>query len=411
MDTEKPKPTIVIDVDNTLIDTAVRKQKALKLYHNIDASLEDIRRDYYLTPIIGSPSAFSQRFLECLTNEDTITKCEAPAFTGAAETVGLFQKNGFDVVFITARPSRLQQVTISELARNGILCKQGDLLMPSSDVAGDFKKETLRKLHSERQLITVIGDRPEDVQAAQEIGLPAILFASTLPHPEVEGLRRKAMSGLVVCASWPEIAAAAEKLRSGSTLMAKLRELFAAQYGSWLRDIDEKARTVVIIAAILVAFSGNALREQKNHDFGWWFLLLALISSTLSTVYAIRAFTARYASGELSTEPVRTRIKQWIAIFLGYQSSWSHLPGDAIEEYKNLRHSPENQQASAHLKFFYETYQTHNPDALLNLRMMELRATNYSKLYAERIASKLLLISVVLLLIWAVSDAWTHFAR
>jgi hypothetical protein len=43
--------------------------------------------------------------------------------------------------------------------------------------------------------------------------------------------------------------------------------------------------------------------------------------------------------------------------------------------------------------------------------MMELRATNYSKVYAERIASKLLLISIILVVAWALQNAFSRPAK
>jgi phosphoglycolate phosphatase-like HAD superfamily hydrolase len=399
-------------VDNTTIDTACRKQKALKIYHGVEASLDKIRSDYELAPILGSGGEVAASFFIRLDTEEAITTCDAPAFPGAATTIELFRKNGFDIVFMTARQSNLREVTLSELLRNNIPCQERELWMPSSsDQGGEFKFQNVRKLSLERQIVAVIGDRPEDIKAAQGAAVPAILFKSTLKDPEVEAIVRADRSGLIVCSSWTEIATAVEKLQSGSAQMALLRTLFSEQYGSWLRDIDEKMKIVVAVAAVIVAFCGGELHENASYDFGWWLLLLTLIVSSLATVYAVRGFTSRYSSGTLSSSPVRTQLKQVFAVLLGWPQKWLHLPNDAIAEYRAIQHASEREQASAHLKFFYDRYRTHNPDALLNLRMLELRATNYSKLYAERIASNLLILAITLIVLWALRSAGAHVAH
>ena len=56
----------------------------------------------------------------------------------------------------------------------------------------------------------------------------------------------------------------------------------------------------------------------------------------------------------------------------------------------------------AHLSFFYEKYKSRKSDTLLNLRLYELRASNYSKIYPEIIASNLLISSIFLLFIWVI---------
>src|ERR1700735_3466796 len=184
------KPVIVIDIDNTVIDTAYRKQQALKAYHNVEASIEKIKSDYELTPILGRGGEMAQTFFKRLDTEETISNFDAPAFPGAAETIELFRKNGSDVVFMTARRSSLRGVTLSELLRNNISCHENELLMPPQrDQGTEFKSLKMRNLCIERQVIAAIGDRAEDVTAAQSAAVPAILFNSTLKSDEIEALR------------------------------------------------------------------------------------------------------------------------------------------------------------------------------------------------------------------------------
>jgi phosphoglycolate phosphatase-like HAD superfamily hydrolase len=413
MDASPIKPVILVDVDNTVIDTAYRKQKALKRHLNIEASLEKIRSDYKLVPILGQGGEVADKFVNSLDAVETLTEFEAPAFPGAAESIALLRRDGFEILFVTARHSGLRALTIAELVRNGIPCSESELLTPPEpNHAREFKFATIRRLSLERQVLAVIGDRPDDIEAACEAGLPAILFKSTLRDSEIEALLRDRSEDITVCRSWTEVSVALQKLESGTAQMAALRTMFTQQYSAWLRDIDEKIKIVVAVAAVIVAFCGNELRvASQPYDFGWWLLLLILVTSSLSTIYAIRGFTSRYSSGRLSSDPIRTYTKQWLAILLGRPKSWLYLPNDVMSDYRALVNAPEREQATAHLRFFYNKYKTHDPEALLNLRMAELHAANYSKLYAERIASKLLICSIALTVAWALRGVAALFAR
>jgi len=87
----------------------------------------------------------------------------------------------------------------------------------------------------------------------------------------------------------------------------------------------------------------------------------------------------------------------------GFPKKWQYQPHDSIDEFNHLKASSPNKQSRWHYKFFYDRYKTYDPDALSNLRLYELRATNYQKVYAERSGSIFAKISMVLLLLWVIS--------
>src|SRR5712664_2641022 len=103
----KPKPAIVIGIDNTIVDTAYRKQKALEAMLNVEASIEQIRNDYDLTSLFGHGSQVAEAFFKRLDTAETISSYESPLFPGASDTIGLFRKDGYEVYFLTARHAGL----------------------------------------------------------------------------------------------------------------------------------------------------------------------------------------------------------------------------------------------------------------------------------------------------------------
>lgn len=58
------RPVLIMDVDETLFDTAPRKRVILRDVLNITATLEDIRADYYLTHYLHTPEQVKTFFRE-----------------------------------------------------------------------------------------------------------------------------------------------------------------------------------------------------------------------------------------------------------------------------------------------------------------------------------------------------------
>jgi len=98
-------------------------------------------------------------------------------------------------------------------------------------------------------------------------------------------------------------------------------------------------------------------------------------------------------------------LKQWFAVFFDHPEKWKSVPNDAIREYEALKLADEATKTRAHTRFFRDRYKTLNPDSLLNMRLYEMRAANYAKVYPERISSKLLVFAIVLAGAWVVGKA------
>ncbi|MGO9377804.1 MAG: hypothetical protein ACLP29_04530, partial [Dissulfurispiraceae bacterium] len=265
-----------------------------------------------------------------------------------------------------------------------------------------------RELSLTYNILAVIGDRPEDVIAANRNYLTVVLFKSTMTDCEINELSKEYGANLIICTSWPEIYMMIERLESGKLKMEDLRLAFTDQYAKWLGDIDNKCRIVATISAALSALLGKVVFDMFSTCSGsaekaiTGVLSLALLCSVLSMLYSIRAFTSRHTSGKEGGITVKTRVKQWVAILLGWPEKWSYISDDAVDYCKKLKQGNEAQRSKAHLRFFFDMYKTYDPDALSNLRLFELRAANYAKLYAERIASSLLGFSIVITIFWFV---------
>ncbi|MFA7382119.1 MAG: HAD family acid phosphatase [Desulfurivibrionaceae bacterium] len=408
MNSNDNAPTIVIDIDNTIIDTSVRKQKLLKRSFSIDAELIDIKNDYHLAEILGADNILSNKFLYLLDTSEVITECSAIPFPGACETIEWLTSNNFVIIFLTSRLEECREVTLKELNDNGIECKSEQLIMRknsksevfSSQISFEYKKESYLELSRKYNIVAAIGDRPEDIQSAQLSNIPAILITTTVTSAEIDQIINSQTTGVELARSWPEIAASFKQIHTGIAQMEKLRTLFISQYSQWLYDIDEKISTVVTISSFVSAIAGHQVLKITEFNIKNSLLLVALFLSVFSILYCIRGLTSRRTSGPFATSEHKGHVKQSISILLGGPTNWHYRKGDAIDKYTSLRSKTPDDKAAAHLAFFHDEYGTFNPQALLNMRMLELRSAVYIKSYAERIASKLLMVAIVLVLAW-----------
>jgi len=187
----------------------------------------------------------------------------------------------------------------------------------------------------------------------------------------------------------------------------ELRTEFTQQYAKWLGEIDTKCMIVVTIATIVSALSGkivvDVIDSKVVTNYEWLMTLPALLSfvaSILSMIYAIRAFSSRHTSGPKGTKTVIIRIKQYFGLLFTSFEQYVALPQDPINDYNNALLKTDQEKSDLHSHFFQSRYGTTDLDIIANMRMLELRATNYSKLYAERIASSLLILGIVMILLW-----------
>lgn len=401
------KQVILIDLDNTIIDTAIRKHAILKGFLPQQTVTEQkVREDFNLVSVLGPDDTdVSKSFFAILDSEDGILNYNASIFPGV---INFFKKNmeqGISIVIITGRPESLRNATIEELKKANIDGFISELNMRGLDQSSvkDFKISQIKTILQKYDVIVSIGDRLDDLEAAKYHNLPFILIRTTLPSQTVLNVDHLQIAGGAICMTWSEIDAATDTIIEGRKKLSLLREKFTDSYAKWLADLDNKCRITATISGILATISGKMTIDKFHSMAIIDYILLGVFGlSVFSLLYSIRSMTSRRTSGPSSGTAILANIKQWLAILVGRPSSWQHKSDDAIASYKSLLESADEIRAKAHYDFFIEQFGTYDPESLSNLRLFQLRAANYSKVYAETIASRLLIIAILLILIWLI---------
>lgn len=420
------KAAIVVDVDNTVIDTAVRKRSILSQMFKgsqQEVTLEGVRKDFQLDAFLGQgKTANRQAFMEILSSEQGIRQHPAPAFEGAAESLKSLENEGITLVYLTARPEALQESTIEELRAAKIPLRDENLLMlddPCLDTQQiptrlyEFKTKTLEGLLERFEVLALIGDRPDDFKAAQAINVPFVLFDSSLSAAEVKFLQRERHVGFFVHSSWHTIPGTVRDLQQGTNELKQLRNAFSEQYATWLGQLDAKCGILIAMSGGLSTLAGvillNELETLSTVTDKWNLscavLALAIICGVLAMLFGIRGYTSRRTSGSFSGGVILTSLKQAVAIVLGFPKSWSYRPTDPIDDFNRIRKAPLPSQSRAHYDFLFSRYGCYDLEALSNLRLYELRATNYQKVYAERWGSRLATCALLLIGLWLIMKA------
>lgn len=411
------KPCIIIDIDNTLVDTAVRKLAILETKFSMNVSVEKVRDNFDLDEILGKNSAARKRFFEIFDSPEAILDYKAPLFPKSKEVIDSVISQGISVIFLTGRPDSLKDVTKKELSSLGIDLSVSPILfrpeeMPVEDTL-KFKEGAMNELGQNYHIITTIGDRIDDIIGAANNHIPSILFTSTSQPSQILNAISENPAGFQACADWGEVEQTIKMYISGNEEIRKFRSQMIDIYSKWLGEIDNKLRVSVSIASILCALSGKILLDSSqnftNIIKSWLdvipiiVMLFIFVFALISLIFAIRSLTSRFTSGEKSGKAVKIRIKQGIAILLG-RTKYEMLKGDALHDLERFKEIDSSKKATAHRTFFFKQYKTYDPDALWNFRFFSIRAANYSKLYGERFASYFLIVAILLLGLWITAN-------
>jgi len=406
------KKTIIIDIDDTVLDLGDRRLFFFKK-HFPKAKIPEnqIRKDVKLDFLGDKSSITSQSFLEDFSDPEVVSKVHLSSIPGSQEAIQSLINQGFEIVFLTARHRPLEEDTLESLKRIGFepdiytlyMFDEYNPLDPDSTISEqEYKKGVIQKISSISNVVAAIGDRISDMHAAIDAKVPAIMLNSTCCDiEEWNSLNTLNHVGLYRYDSWSEILLSIGRLQVGSSQMEELRQNFSNQYSSWLQNLNSLAAIDVTIASIIAAFSSQAVLNETLHSFSRVAVLPSLILALLSIIFAIRAFTSRYTSGPDVNNSIIPKLKQTLYILFDTGVN-QHKKGDAIDEYIQLKKETEFTQSRAHLDFFYKRYGTYNPNALANLRLYEMRAVNYAKAYPEHISSSLLVWNIIYVVVWVI---------
>lgn len=429
------KKTIIVDIDNTIVDQVPRKIKALESIGITNVGEDVIKQDFTLGSVLhgANRGAFYKIILGPDLQEHLV------AFPGASQSLNELKRD-YRIIYISARPSGQRDLTVDLLARLGFPKPDGEevelalwpLQRDIADLSEDevdseslkWKQAFVSERASSEQLVAAISDTSDDVSAFAALGIPSILFHS---HGKPEDLRseieqkinnRFISESIQLTSDWQRVAHLVSALDRSEDELAALVTTHSSEYASFLSDLDAKARLLLVIATFLgTSFFGilwhavSQLSPLLDRTSTTLYQVLGvaggigLTASLLAMAFSIRAFGSRHTRGLVAGRFITLGglpyfFRNFIPIITGKEPC---PPGSPVEEAR-LAYKEQGSllRRLTHLAFFQRHYGTYDPALIRNQRMLDLRAMNYTKIYPEIYARTMLFTAIVLVPVCAI---------
>lgn len=409
---------IVVDIDNTIVSQAKRKQKiVLKLFDkNIDTA--EFIKDYSMNSIIYN---YLSEYSSAKVREDIARllfsdEYQSPDDYLEIDDAKLFLNllNGkFNILYLTSRTENLRYATLDMLNYFGFpvnpdstelkLMPELDQSMSLSDfelLSFEFKKEAIRVFSQDHYIVAGIGDTLSDVEAYLANNISAVLFESHESEQMVFELLKEKNNkpvdpfSIIGLSQWSDIYEYLIYLHGDESSISKICSSQINDYSSWLQDLDSKSQLILVVATFCATITFQTIISSSFNSIFFTVLTLACLLSSLAAVwYAIQSFASRVTHGnEDALILLFPRLFGKLKKRSGNSSPSFQMP---LREKTELYNSKFSKNGCA--KYVLKRYGTYSNPEILSKSLYSLRAANYEKMYPEFKARIMLYITVILM--------------
>ena len=266
-----------------------------------------------------------------------------------------------------------------------------------------------------KPLIMVLGFCAEDIAVAYSNAIPSIIlnedsekdFADEVlgvinqgKNEGDKGEKSIDTSGILYTKNWSDISRFLSHLIGDSSEINEICNSHAENYADWLSDLDQKSSLILVVATFCAAIFLNLLVD-KNSSPNIWIIISAgigLLVSLLSMYFAITSFASRVTHGA-------ERIRE--LLFPACSKKAKH-PAAPITDKENVKNS--KFAASASAKYLLNRYGTLDYNEIVAKNLLNLRASNYTKIIPEFFSRILLTIAIVLIFLIGVVSVVLRFS-
>ncbi|MGQ4832465.1 MAG: HAD family hydrolase [Candidatus Asgardarchaeia archaeon] len=174
---------IVVDIDGTIANNEKRLLRSIKDVLGHDISL--IKKSYDIIDQVSPDQRTKSRIYDVFLSPKYVMMDEP--IPGSKEVLIFFKRKlNLEVIYITGRPESMRKATLKWLRLYGYPVDA--LFMKKNKFEKEiiFKKRTISELRSEKEIVAVIGDTPNDVKAAKENDLIAIAILTNFSKNELD---------------------------------------------------------------------------------------------------------------------------------------------------------------------------------------------------------------------------------
>jgi hypothetical protein len=412
----KTTKTIIIDIDNTILDQKPRKKKILESLGITYINDSDIFNDFHLQPLQGQ----NRDLFNINLYGDNYSDKLVP-FEHAKEVIEDLVSDGFKIHYLTSRPKEQKEITVQLLNNHGFpTCEEKNIKFSFwensrnvrdyeySDIISEsinWRKKKIEEIVATEDVLCGVDDLAQNVSIMSQLGIPSILFHSHSPLAEIEIKLKEYVTNEFIIKSinivetWDSVASIIKQLSQGEEELKELIQLHTREYTSFLSDLDNKARQLLIVSVFIATCFFAILQQKLCNTIIILLSCSGLLICLFSFIFSMRAFGSRHTRGRRTgatiTYDFKFFVKNFFKVLIGTLVYDEESPiGEAqlarIEKGVHLR-------KLSHLAYFQKSYGTFDPDIIRNQRMLDMRALNYEKICPEIYARRLIYLSIIIL--------------
>ena len=284
---------IVVDIDNTILSPNLRKQKIIQELFGKSIELDRINSDFslngILTEIADDIGCDANTVIHKFENEFFSYNYYDAEYFDVIDNSAQYLKelNQFaNIVYLTSRDIQLKEITIEQLIIKGFPEPKGKNKIIFTSIEEDIelknfenysfkaKQKSLEKLLTTNQVCLSIGDRPSDAAAAYQNKIQSVVFSKQKEEEIIQqmlvylNLDRNDFDeyGIICVDNWVDIYQCAKHSLGVCQDINKICNTHAADYSSWLNDLDQKSSLILVIATFCGTIFLNILLEESSYS-------------------------------------------------------------------------------------------------------------------------------------------------
>lgn len=338
--------------------------------------------------------------------------CDATIILDLRSVLSELNKNS-DIIYLTVCPPKALPYINHFLNVNGFMGagEKIHIIFNKSGVAHNSqlyekKKNVLSHLSNGRQTVLMFGADTTDAAAAYINKIPSVIYAPVKEETFIAGIAELTHEdeideySVAVVKEWSDICLYAKHCLGLTECVNEICSKHASNYADWLSDLDQKSYLILVVATFCSTTFLNILIQANpsNRLLVVILSIVGLIASLLSMYFAITSFASRVTHG------AEVIFDLLFPVLMHKKHRHYAAP---VEDKARIDTSSFGVSAGA--KYLLKRYKTLNKNEIVTKNMMNLRASNYTKIFPEYFARVLLVFSIIIMFLIGGISCFSYF--
>jgi len=389
--------TIIVDIDNTILNNDRRKQAILRQKFNKTVELDEIEKDYCLSHVLADEKERQEFWRDFFSND--FLRFDEPVRNAANVLTDLAMNH--EIVYLTGRHDdkatgdSMKQGTLASLRKFGFPIKGIEIRFKDKRDTPDasFKMTEIQSLVAKRKIgICIgIGDTPEDIRLYRTCKIVPIALRTSY-FEEDEKFQDNGVKALILD-DWIDIKYAVQFIDSrkldNQTEPLPLVQQLADEYKGFPSNLDNITSFLLIVNTFALGFVLSKFPTVAELSKSLISLVLSVVFLTFSTIFGVFALLPRSTTHPNVGKPIfciqiQTKIRS-------KKKKKNETPQEMSARMEKMSIAEKN----AEFLKFINRYDIADPNTGLIQRIFDLRSMYYTKIKWINLSVTTLLLGII----------------